>query len=57
MASYCYRMVNVFSLENQVFSGNPSCVFEDATGLSDEAMQALALVASCMCLPRPRRSA
>jgi trans-2,3-dihydro-3-hydroxyanthranilate isomerase len=43
MASYRYRLVNVFSLENQAFSGNPLCVFEDASGLSDEAMQALAL--------------
>lgn len=43
MARYRYRLVNVFSLENQPFSGNPLCVFEDARGLSDEAMQALAL--------------
>lgn len=38
-----YRIVNVFTLDGQRLSGNPLCVFEDAHGLSDVQMQALAL--------------
>ncbi len=38
-----FRILNVFSLEGQAFSGNPLCVVEDAEGLSDEEMQAIAL--------------
>jgi trans-2,3-dihydro-3-hydroxyanthranilate isomerase len=37
-----YRLVNVFTRDGQALSGNPLCVFEDGTGLSDAAMQALA---------------
>ena len=42
MASYRYRLVNVFA-EASALSGNPLCVFEDARGLDDSTMQALAL--------------
>lgn len=37
-----YRLVNVFAMERAAFTGNPLCVFEDARGLSDREMQALA---------------
>jgi len=37
-----YRIVNVFTVGDDPFSGNPLCVFEDATGLSDRQMQDLA---------------
>jgi len=43
MPSYAYRLLNVFAIQGDRFSGNPLCVFEDARGLNDEAMQALAL--------------
>ena len=43
MASYSYRIVNVFTRADDVFSGNPLCVFENAQGLSAAAMQSLAL--------------
>lgn len=43
MATYRYRIVNVFTLAGNKLSGNPLCVFEDARGLDDAAMQALAL--------------
>ncbi|MDO9216764.1 MAG: PhzF family phenazine biosynthesis protein, partial [Lacisediminimonas sp.] len=38
--NYRFRIVNVFA--ESTFGGNPLCVFEDASGLSDEEMQALA---------------
>jgi len=38
-----YRIVNVFTNEGGTLTGNPLCVFDDARGLSDEQMQALAL--------------
>ena len=38
-----YRLVNVFTQDTGKLTGNPLCVFEDATGLSDADMQALAL--------------
>ncbi len=41
MPDYAYRIVNVFA-ETRL-AGNPLCVFEDARGLDDAAMQALAL--------------
>ncbi len=41
--NYRYRIVNVFTREGDPFSGNPLCVFEDARGLGDAQMQALAL--------------
>ena len=37
-----YRLLNVFATEGDPFSGNPLCVFEDGSGLSDEQMQGLA---------------
>jgi len=37
-----YRLLNVFTDGENPFSGNPLCVFEDATGLSDRDMQDLA---------------
>lgn len=39
---YAFRIVNVFTVGDDRFSGNPLCVFEDARGLTDEQMQALA---------------
>jgi len=41
MAEYRYRIVNVFAEER--FAGNPLAVFEDARGMDDTTMQALAL--------------
>lgn len=38
-----YRIVNVFARTGERLSGNPLCVFEDGSGLSDAHMQALAL--------------
>jgi trans-2,3-dihydro-3-hydroxyanthranilate isomerase len=43
MAEHRFRIVNVFTDGDDPFSGNPLCVFEDARGLSDAQMQALAL--------------
>ncbi|MGE5182223.1 MAG: PhzF family phenazine biosynthesis protein, partial [Acidobacteriota bacterium] len=37
-----YRIVNVFTVDGDRLSGNPLCVFEDARGLTDTRMQALA---------------
>ena len=37
-----YRLLNVFAHESDPFSGNPLCVFEDGSGLSDDQMQGLA---------------
>jgi trans-2,3-dihydro-3-hydroxyanthranilate isomerase len=37
-----YRILNVFTVGDDPFSGNPLCVFEDATGLSDQDQQNLA---------------
>jgi trans-2,3-dihydro-3-hydroxyanthranilate isomerase len=41
-SEYPFRVVNVFTAGDDPLSGNPLCVFEDAAGLSDERMQALA---------------
>jgi trans-2,3-dihydro-3-hydroxyanthranilate isomerase len=43
MASYAYRIVNVFTQGRQPLSGNPLCVFERAQNLDTARMQALAL--------------
>ena len=43
MPDYRFRLVNVFTRERGALTGNPLCVFEDATGLDTETMQALAL--------------
>ena len=37
-----YRILNVFTVDGDPLSGNPLCVFEDARGLDDARMQALA---------------
>jgi PhzF family phenazine biosynthesis protein len=39
---YAFRILNVFTVGDDRLSGNPLCVFEDARGLSDAHMQALA---------------
>lgn len=41
MRTYSFRLLNVFAESS--FGGNPLCVFEQAEGLRDEEMQALAL--------------
>ena len=41
--AYRFRLANVFTRAGDPFSGNPLCVFEDARGLDDAQMQALAL--------------
>jgi len=43
MASYPYRIVNVFTQGDNAFSGNPLCVFENGESLDTVRMQALAL--------------
>jgi PhzF family phenazine biosynthesis protein len=40
--THAFRIVNVFTVDGDPFSGNPLCVFEDARGLTDAQMQALA---------------
>ena len=42
MSDYRFRILNVFARED-AFSGNPLAVFEDARGLDETTMQALAL--------------
>jgi PhzF family phenazine biosynthesis protein len=42
MTSYAYRIVNVFTRGGGRLTGNPLCVFEDARGLDDATLQALA---------------
>ncbi|MBK6602001.1 MAG: PhzF family phenazine biosynthesis protein [Betaproteobacteria bacterium] len=41
MTDFAFRLVNVFA--ESPLAGNPLCVFEDAAGLDDATMQALAL--------------
>ncbi|KML49325.1 phenazine biosynthesis protein PhzC/PhzF [Burkholderia cepacia] len=41
MTPYAYRLLNVFA--ESTFGGNPLCVFEDARGMDDATMQALAV--------------
>lgn len=41
MPTYAFRLVNVFA--ESTFGGNPLCVFEDARGMDEATMQALAL--------------
>ena len=61
MASYDYRIVNVFTRGVDAFSGNPLCVFERADGLDTATMQALArqfnLSETTFILPSTRASA
>jgi trans-2,3-dihydro-3-hydroxyanthranilate isomerase len=42
MTTYAYRILNVFTLDGDRLSGNPLCVFEDARGLDDATLLALA---------------
>lgn len=42
MAEHAFSLLNVFTVGDDRFSGNPLCVFEDARGLSDVQMQSLA---------------
>jgi trans-2,3-dihydro-3-hydroxyanthranilate isomerase len=37
-----YQLLNVFAHDDDPFSGNPLCVFEDGSGLSDDQMLGLA---------------
>lgn len=39
---HAFRIVNVFTVDGDRFSGNPLCVFDDARGLSDAEMQTIA---------------
>lgn len=39
---HAFRILNVFTVDGDPLSGNPLCVFEDARGLTDAQMQALA---------------
>jgi PhzF family phenazine biosynthesis protein len=63
MAQYAYRIVNVFAdpASPGRLTGNPLCVFEDARGLDDTTMQALAqqfnLSETTFVLPSARASA
>jgi PhzF family phenazine biosynthesis protein len=63
MPDYAYRIVNVFADPDAPgkLTGNPLCVFEDARGLSDATMQALAqqfnLSETTFLLPADRASA
>lgn len=41
MTDFAFRLVNVFA--ESALAGNPLCVFEDARGIDDATMQALAL--------------
>jgi PhzF family phenazine biosynthesis protein len=40
--AHAFRLINVFTVGDDRFSGNPLCVFEDARGLTDAQMQAIA---------------
>jgi len=42
MPTLQFRIVNVFTFQGGRLTGNPLCVFENASGLNTEAMQALA---------------
>lgn len=42
MNTYAFRLLNAFAIAGDPFSGNPLAVFEDARGLSDDQMQAIA---------------
>lgn len=40
--AHAFRIVNVFTVDGDRFSGNPLCVFDDARGLTGAQMQVLA---------------
>lgn len=42
MRTYAFRIVNVFTVAGDRFSGNPLCVVEDARAMTDGEMQAFA---------------
>lgn len=42
MTSYRFRILNVFTRGAEPFSGNPLCVFENATGMDADTMQSVA---------------
>ncbi len=42
MNTYTFRLLNVFAIAGDPFSGNPLAVFEDARGLSGDQMQSIA---------------
>lgn len=39
---HTFRIVNVFTIDGDRFSGNPLCVFDDARGITEAQMQSLA---------------
>lgn len=43
MSTHRFQILNVFAIAGDRFSGNPLCVFEDARGMDDATMQAIAL--------------
>ena len=59
MNNYAFRLLNVFA--ESTFGGNPLCVFEDARGLNESTMLALAaqfnLSETTFVLPSDRASA
>ena len=60
MRTYLYHLVNVFvETEAATFGGNPLCVFDDAHGMTDAEMQALAaqfnLSETTFVLPKPNQ--
>ena len=61
MANHSYRLLNVFTRDAEVLSGNPLCVFEDGAAFDDGTMQALArqfnLSETTFILPSSRASA
>jgi PhzF family phenazine biosynthesis protein len=61
MSIHSYHLVNVFTRGDDVFSGNPLCVFEDGEALDEMRMQALArqfnLSETTFILPSERASA
>lgn len=42
MTRYRFRILNVFKRGSEPFSGNPLCVFENAVGMNDDTLQAVA---------------
>jgi PhzF family phenazine biosynthesis protein len=42
VANHPYRLLNVFTRNGEVLSGNPLCVFENGAAFDDQTMQALA---------------
>jgi PhzF family phenazine biosynthesis protein len=61
VANHPYRLLNVFTRNGEVLSGNPLCVFENGAAFDDQTMQALArqfnLSETTFILPSSRASA